>query len=199
MHFLLRSASALALVAAVSAPAFAADYVIDTAHTTVGFKVRHMASKVRGQFNTFQGKFSFDPANPGQAAGTIEVDTASIDTNQAKRDEHLRSPDFFETDKYPKMTYVIKGAKKQGKDYVLNGDLTIRGVTKPVQLKVASLGEAVSPWGVKAAAFSGVAKINRKDFGLTWNKALEAGGVLVGEEVEIEIEVEANPAEAPKQ
>lgn len=199
MRFLYRSASALALVAAVSAPALAADYVIDTAHTTVGFTVRHMASKVRGQFNTFQGGFSFDPANPAKAAGTIEIDTASIDTNQAKRDAHLRSPDFFETDKYPKMTYVIKGAKKQGKDYVLNGDLTIRGVTKPVQLKVVSLGEAVSPWGVKASAFSGVAKINRKDFGLTWNKALEAGGVLVGEEVDIEIEVEANPAEAPKQ
>lgn len=193
MLTILRSASVFALVAAMSGPAFAADYVIDTAHTTVGFQVRHLASKVRGQFNTFNGQFSFDPANPGKAAGTIEIDTTSIDTNQAKRDAHLRSPDFFETDKFPKMTYVIKGAKKQGKEYVLNGDLTIRGVTKQVPLKVTALGEAVDPWGNKSAAFAGVATINRKDFGLNWNKALEAGGVLVGEEVEIEISVEANP------
>lgn len=196
MRSLLRTASAFALVASVSAPALAADYVIDTAHTTVGFQVRHLAAKVRGQFNTFNGQFSFDPASPDKAAGNIEIDTSSIDTNQAKRDAHLRSPDFFETDKFPKMTYVIKGAKKQGKEYVLNGDLTIRGVTKQVPLKVTALGEAVDPWGNKSSAFVGVAKINRKDFGLNWNKALEAGGVLVGEEVEIEINVEANPKPA---
>lgn len=180
----------------MSGPALAAEYVIDAAHTTVGFTVRHMASKVRGQFNTFQGRFSFDPASPDKAAGLIEIDTASIDTNQAKRDAHLRSPDFFETDKYPKMTYAIKGAKKQGKDFVLDGDLTIRGVTKRVPLKVVTLGEAIDPWGNKASSFSAAATINRKDFGLTWNKALEAGGVLVGDEVTIEIEVEANPKAA---
>ncbi len=171
----------------------AGDYVIDTAHSDVSFQVRHLASKVRGSFNTFDGSFSFDPAKPEKAAGKIVIKTESIDTNHKKRDAHLRSADFFEVEKHPEMTYVIKGGKKQGDKYVLTGDLTMRGVTKSVPLTVTYLGEQTDPWGNKASAFNASTKINRKDFGLNWNKALEAGGFLVGDDIEIEINLEANP------
>jgi polyisoprenoid-binding protein YceI len=190
---LLTAAAAFTLM---TGAAQAEQYVLDTAHTSVGFQVRHMASKVQGSFNEFQGSFSFDPAKPEKASGTIEINAASIDTNNNKRDDHLRSPDFFEVQKHPKLTYVIKGAKKEGKDFVLDGELTMRGVTKKVPLKVEYLGEGKNPWGQKVLSYAGTAKVNRKDFGLNWNKALEAGGFLVGDDVEITINAEANPKQA---
>lgn len=196
MRMLSRLLPAAAAVFALAAPASAADYVLDTAHTSVGFQIRHLAGKVRGSFNTFQGSFSFDPAKPEASTGSFVIDTASIDTNQPKRDAHLRSTDFFEVEKFPKMTYVVKGVKKQGADYVIDGDLTIRDVTKRVPLTVEYLGQLKDPWGNVATSFDATAKIDRKDFGLTWNKALEAGGFLVGDEVLIEIHVEANPKPA---
>ncbi len=188
---------ALSLVA-LPVTASAAEYALDTAHTHVGFKVRHLATNVQGNFNTFDGTFTFDEKNLSKASGTIVVDTASIDTNHPKRDGHLKSADFFEVEKYPKMTFNIKKAEKTKAGIKIHGDLTIRDVTKPVVLDGKYLGTMKDPWGNTVASFEAGTKINRKDYGLNWNKALEAGGFLVGDEVEITLHVEANPKPADK-
>ena len=171
----------------------AADYTIDTAHSSLNFTVRHLATNVRGQFRTFEGAFTFDPSDLKRTSGTLTAETASLDTNHGRRDEHLRSGDFFEVETYPNMTYVFTGAKKKGKDYVIDGELTIRNVTKKVPLTVKQLGVMVDPWGNETTSFSGTATLDRKDFGLNWNKALEAGGLMVGDEVKIEVNIAAHP------
>ena len=193
----MRSIRTLVFAAAVlgitAAPASAAEYVLDTAHTNVGFEVRHMLTKVHGRFNKFEGSFTYDPKDLKSAAGKIVVDTASIDTNVEKRDKHLRSADFFEVEKYPTMTFVIKSAQMKGTQIELTGDLTIRGITKPVVLTAEYNGEATDPWGNKSIGFSATGKINRKDYGLLWNKTTETGGFLVGDDVTLVIDVEAKP------
>lgn len=196
MRIWLMTAAALA-VGFTAAPVSAGDYVIDPAHSSVSFTVRHLATKVRGQFNTFQGSFSFDPADPGKASGTVEIDAASIDTNHPKRDAHLRSADFFDVEKHPKLIYVVKGAKLQGTEYLVDGELTMHGVTRRVPLKVTALGEGVDPWGNKVSSYAATTSLNRKDFGINFNKVLETGGLLIGDDVEIEINVEANPKPVP--
>jgi polyisoprenoid-binding protein YceI len=191
-------AHALAVVTlAVSLPvaALAGTYKVDPQHSSVTFSIRHLFSKVNGRFDKFQGTINVDPANPTTAKAEGSIDVASINTNVEKRDNHLRSKDFFDVEKYPKITFVstkvtdVDAEKKTGK---LHGKLKIHGVEKDVVLDVAYLGEGSDPWGNKKAGFTATTTINRKDFGLNWNETLETGGVLVGDEVQIEIAVEGD-------
>lgn len=185
-------AGAVVAAAVAAAPVQAAEYQVDAAHTNVGFRVRHVFTKLPGQFREFSGSFTFDPKTPGASRGTFTARTASISTNEEKRDAHLRSEDFFWAEKYPELTLEIRGLKAGGGEgrYRADALLTIRGVAKPVSLDVEYLGAGKTPWGSSVASFEARARINRKEFGLTWNKALETGGVLVGEEVELLLDVE---------
>jgi polyisoprenoid-binding protein YceI len=165
---------------------------LDKAHSGINFSVRHMMiSTVRGRFEEFDGTFDVNEANPAQSKIDVEIQTASINTREAQRDAHLRSPEFFDVENYPTMTFKSKQVQPVDRQHVrLIGDLTIKGVTKEVTLDVEYLGQAKSPWGTTSAGFTAQTKINRKDWGLTWNVALETGGVLVGEEITITIELE---------
>lgn len=185
--------SASALVVCVGMNALAADYKVDPAHSKVGFSVKHMMiSKVRGVFKDFEGTFTFDPKKGTLGATSFVVKSASVDTDDAKRDEHLRSPDFFDAEKFPTLTVTNSKLTKKGKNkYKWTGDLTIHGVTKPVTFELEQLGATKDPWGNNRLGFSANGKINRKDYGMTWNKAMDAGGVVVGDDVEIQIDVEA--------
>lgn len=182
----------LVVSSVVTTSAWATDYKIDPTHTSVGFKVKHLAiSSVPGKFVDVKGSFSFDPAKIENAKAEAEISVASIDTNEAKRDDHLKSPDFLDAAKFPSIAFKSKKIEKvSNSEFNAVGDLTIHGVTKPVTLKVTYGGAAKDPWGNERAAFLATAKINRKEFGLTWNKVLETGGLVVGEDVEISLEVE---------
>lgn len=165
---------------------------IDTSHSSVDFSVRHMMiSTVRGTFERFSGTVEADEAKPSAAQVDVQIETASINTRDEKRDAHLRSPDFFDTDTYPTMTFKSKRVEvidaNNGK---LIGDLTIKDVTREVVLDVEYAGQSLSPWGTTSAGFSASTKINRKDWGLNWNVALETGGLLVADEIKISIEIE---------
>ncbi|MFA5807818.1 MAG: YceI family protein [bacterium] len=171
----------------------AAPWEFDPEHTGVQFKVRHlMVSSVRGEFEKVSGKIVYDEADVTKSSADITIDTASITTRVAKRDEHLRSPDFLDVVKYPGIAFKSKRVEKAGNGTLkMTGDLTIRGVTKEVVLTVEGPTPAIKdPWGNRRVGGQATAKINRKDFGLVWNKALETGGVVVGDEVEITIDVE---------
>lgn len=194
------TAAALAVTfsAALVSGAQAAEYKIDPAHTTVTFSIRHVVSKVRGQFNTVEGSFNYDPKDLKKASGSFTIDAASVDTHTPKRDADLRSPNFFDVEKFKTLTFVVTSVTQKGTDLKVNGDLTIHGVTKPVTLITSFNGEGQDPWGNKSIAFTAATRIDRKDYGLTWNKAIETGGFLVGDDVDIIIEVEANPVEAAK-
>ncbi len=181
----------IALLIAVPG-SFAATYQLDPAHTQIHFTIPHlMVFKVRGNFNDFTGTVEADPAAQTLSGAQATIQMTSIDTRNQKRDDHLRSPDFFEVAKYPEMTFASKSVSGNSNDITVVGDLTIKGITKEVTLKGAFLGAATDPWGNQRAGFEATGQINRKDFGLTWNKALETGGVVVGEDVEIGLEVEA--------
>ena len=165
---------------------------IDSAHSHVAFSARHMMiAKVRGRFENFSGTIDFNENNPAASTVNVEIDTASINTREEQRDNHLRSPDFLDVENHPKLTFQSKRVEQAGSESgILIGDLTIRGVTKEVALDVEYAGQAKSPWGTTSAGFSGSTTINRKDWGLEWNQALETGGVLVGDKVRIDIELE---------
>jgi polyisoprenoid-binding protein YceI len=171
---------------------------IDTSHSGVHFTVRHMViSKVRGAFDRWQGVVDFDAQNPAASKVSVRIEAASIDTREEKRDAHLRSADFFDVEKYPELTFEsTKVEKLDGDEYRVSGDLTIRGVTKPVVLEAEYLGGGKDPWGNERLGFSARTAINRKEFGLNWNQVLEAGGVLVGEKIEIALDVQAVKAQA---
>jgi polyisoprenoid-binding protein YceI len=197
MHRWFRSATRVAaaafLVVGTSASAFASDWDIDAGHSHVGFAVRHMmVSTVHGTFDKYAGTLALDDAEITKSKAHFEIDAASINTDNPKRDEHLRSPDFFDVAHYPKITFdSVKVDKHGAGELTVLGNLTIRNVTRPVVFTVSGLtGEVKDPWGGIRRGASAQAKINRKDFGLTWNKTLEAGGVVVGDEVTIELEVE---------
>ena len=172
-------------------PAQAATYQVDPDHTTVSFKIRHLFSKVEGQFKKFDGTFVYDPEKPESWASSGTIQTASINTNVEQRDKHLMSADFFDVEKYPtiqfKMTKALESTKEHGK---VEGLLTIHGVEKPVMLDVDIHGVGKDPWGNVRAGFTATTTINRKDFGLNWNEVLETGKFLVGDEVAITIELE---------
>jgi polyisoprenoid-binding protein YceI len=183
---------ALASASLFAVSAQAADYKIDPSHSEVGFKVRHLAiSNVSGAFSSFTGTFSYDPKNVKAASAVAEITVKSINTNDTKRDDHLRAPDFFETERFPTMKFVSKSAESTGENtFKVNGDLTIKGVTKPVVLDVTYEGAAKDPWGKEKAGFTATTKIDRKEFGLTWSKVLETGGLVVGDDVTITLQVE---------
>ena len=186
--------SALVLAAALlaAAPAaWATTYTIDRDHTTIGFKIRHLFSQVQGTFDQFEGTFTYVPGKPEEWKASAVIQAASIDTRVEKRDTHLRSPDFFDVETYRTLTFTgTKVTDITPTSAKLQGELTIHGVTKPVILDLAIHGEGKDPWGNIRSGFTATTTINRKDFGLTWNQALETGQLLVGEEVVITLEVE---------
>ena len=165
---------------------------IDPAHSHVEFSVKHlMISTVRGRFGIVHGTVHSDDADPAKGHAEIEIDTDSIDTRETQRDTHLRSADFFDVERFPKITFrSTRITDVQGDRFKLAGDLTIRGVSKEVVLDVTSEGRNRDPWGGERAGFSATTKIKRSDFGLTWNQALETGGVLVGDDIKISLDVE---------
>lgn len=183
----------ICLTLALPVFASAATWNIDPDHSNVGFKVKHlMVSNVKGNFNKYSGVVEIDDKDVTRSKVDVTIDTASINTNVQKRDDHLRSADFFDVTKYPNMTFVSKKVAKAGKGALkVTGDLTIRGITKEVVLNVEPLSkESKDPWGNTRRGTAASTTINRKDFGLTWNKALETGGVVVGDDVTISLEVE---------
>jgi polyisoprenoid-binding protein YceI len=173
-------------------PATLRTFAIDRAHSEVAFQVRHLLSRVRGRFSEFDGTIVFDEAAPEQSSVTFTIQTGSIDTNEPARDAHLRSEDFFAAERMPTITFVSTSVAKRGdRAYDVTGVLSIRGVTKTIVLPVEYLGTATDPWGKEKLAFEAEITLNRKDFGLNWNAALETGGFLVGDEVKVMLAVQA--------
>ena len=170
----------------------------DFSHSSINFHVRHlMVSKVHGRFHKWDGKLELDAENPANSKLEVTIDAASIDTREPKRDDHLRSADFFEVEKYPTLTFKSTKVEKIGDDKLaLTGDLTIHGVTKEVVLAVEGGDIVKDPWGGTRTGYSAKTAISRKDFGLTWNVALETGGIVVGDKIEITLEIEAIKAAA---
>jgi len=168
-------------------------YVIDPTHSRIGFVARHaMVTKVRGSFNEFEGSGYFDAEDPTKSRATLSITASSIDTRNADRDAHLRSNDFFDMETYPTITFTSTAVDAiDAENYRVTGDLTIKGTTKPVTIDFEYTGTAVDPYGNTRLGFDGRATVNRKDWGVNWNAALEAGGVLVSEKVTLEFEVSA--------
>jgi polyisoprenoid-binding protein YceI len=190
-----RLLASISTTIAMSLPAmaFATIWNIDPDHTNIGFKVRHlMISNVKGSFNKHSGVVDINDKDITKSKVQVSIDTASINTNVQKRDDHLRSTDFFDVTKFPTMTFVSKKVAKAGEDRLkVTGDLTLHGITKEVVLDVEGpTKESRDPYGYIRSGAVASTKINRKDFGLVWNKALETGGVVVGEEVTINLEIE---------
>lgn len=192
MRALKFAAVAVLALNAVSPEALAATYKIDPDHSSVSFKVKHLFSWVPGKFSKFDGTVAYEPGKPETwgAEGTIE--TASIDTGVAKRDEHLRGKDFFEVETFPQILFkTVKAEALSETQARVEGILTLHGVEKPVVLDVEILGIDKDPWGNVAAGFTATTKLNRKDFGINWNQTLDSGGLLVGEEVQITLDIAA--------
>ena len=167
----------------------AGSYVIDPTHSRIGFSARHaVITKVRGAFNAFEGKGS---VKDGQASIEVTINADSIDTRQADRDGHLKSEDFFNVAAFPHIKFVSNSVKQVGEGFVVDGNLTIKDVTKPLTIEFAYTGAATDPFGNKRVGLEGEAEINRPDFGLTWNAILETGGVLVSEKIKLEFEISA--------
>lgn len=166
---------------------------IDPSHSAIAFSVRHMVvSKTRGRFTKWSGQLRFDAANPAASSVEVNIDPASLDTADAQRDAHLRSPDFLDVEKYPSASFGSRKVEVVAEDrYRVTGDLTLHGIRKQVVLDVTYEGAGKDPWGGERAGFVATTAIDRKDFGLVWNKALETGGVLVGDKVELTLEIEA--------
>ncbi len=168
-------------------------YEIDTMHSTVGFAVKHaMVSTTRGHFTSFSGGATIDADNPEKSTAWVDIEATSVTTGQEQRDNHLRSPDFWDAESHPKITFRSTSAKLDGDDLVTTGDLTIKGVTHPVSVTWEFGGLATDPYGTKKAGFDGTATMNRSDWGLTWNAALETGGFLISDKVKLVLEIEAN-------
>lgn len=165
---------------------------VDPSHSIAAFTIRHlMISNVRGQFGNVTGRVVGNPDDLRGGSAELSIDVATVDTHQPDRDKHLRSADFFDVEHYPVMTFQSREIRARGPNrYDVDGDLTIRGVTKPITVAVEVLGTQKDPWGGLRAAFTGECRLNRRDFGLTWNQALETGGVLVGDEVRVNVELE---------
>ena len=165
---------------------------IDPTHTTIGFSVRHaMIAKVRGRFTDFAGSFTLNGDDPANSSAQLTVLLTSVDTQNDDRDNHLRSAEFFDVESFPEMTFISTGVEAKGSDFVVTGDLSVHGVTKNVPVKFELVGISQDPWGNTRIGFEGEAEINRRDFGLEWNVALDTGGVLVSENIKITLDVEA--------
>jgi polyisoprenoid-binding protein YceI len=168
------------------------DYTLDVSHSRLGFVARHaMVTKVRGQFGAFEGTAHIDEQDPSASKVDLTIQVASVDTGSADRDGHLKSGDFFDVETYPTITFTSTDVKRDGSDWAVTGDLTIKDVTKPVTIEFEQTGSARDPFGNLRVGFEGETTINRKDWGLTWNAALETGGVLVSEKIKLEFDVSA--------
>ncbi len=185
-------ASLLALLLAAAAPLYAADtYTVDKNHSDASFRVRHFASRVRGSFGDFEGTIEADPARPEMSSVAFTIKTESIDTHNPNRDKHLKSPDFFDAGKCPEISFKSSKIVPAGKDtYTVTGTLTMHCVSKEVTLPVEFLGFAKDPWGNERASFEITTTLNRKDWGINWNKALEAGGFMLSDDVEVTVSLE---------
>ena len=182
----------LGVTLALAAPALADTYIVDRAHSEASFQVRHILTKVRGTFRDFEGTINFDKARPENSSVEFIIKATSVDTGIQKRDDDLRSPNFFDVAKYPEIVFKSTKVVPKGKNkFDVTGDFTMHGVTKSITLPVTFLGEEKFMNGTKAG-FETALTLNRSDYGLVWNKPLETGGVLVGEQVEIAINIEAN-------
>jgi len=167
-------------------------FTIDKTHSEVTFQVRHLVTRVRGHFTGFDGTVQFDEAHPEQSSLTFTINAASIDTGATDRDAHLRSDDFFAVEKFPAITFTTSTVTPRGAGlFDIEGTLTIRGTAKRLTVPVAYLGTAKDPWGNARIGFEGEVTVNRKDFGLNWNAALETGGFLVGDDVKISVSLQA--------
>lgn len=197
-----RKTAALLFLAALASPLQAADtWVIDKNHSSASFQVRHLVSKVGGHFGDFSGTIVADAAKPDNSSVEFTVKTTSIDTDNDRRDTHLRSADFFEVEKYPEITFKsTKVTPKGDNKFDVAGTLTMHGVAKPVTLPVSFLGSIKDPGGNEKAGFETQITLNRKDYGINWNKALDAGGMMLSDDVLVTINIEAGkqaPATAP--
>ena len=185
-------AAALTVAAALPAHAATDTWSIDKEHSTVSFQVRHLLTKVRGQFETFRGTVLLDPQHPEQGSVEFTIDAGSIDTDNAKRDEHLRAPDFFDVAAHPQITFKSRKVVALAPNrFAVAGTLTLHGVAREVTLPVELAGTSKDPWGNVRAGFSTSLTLDRKDYGITWNKSLDGGGALLGDDVEIDIQLEA--------
>ena len=189
--------AAVALMSAAEAPKIET-YKIDPGHSNVGFSIRHFFSKVPGRFKAYEGTIALDAKDLSKTAVNVTIDTGSIDTGVEDRDKHLASPDFFDAAKFPKMTFVSTEVIPKGPNHAtLKGNLTLHGVTKPVSLEADVLGFSPDPWGGYRGGFEAKTTLKRGDFGISWNKAIEGGGLLLGEDVEVTLNIEA-VREVPK-
>jgi polyisoprenoid-binding protein YceI len=167
-------------------------YQIDKSHSEATFQVRHLLTRVRGRFSDFSGTIDLDDAQPERSSVSITIQAASIDTSEPSRDAHLRSADFFSVDEFATLTFASSQISRAGDDrFNVTGDLTIRGVTRQIVVPVTLLGKASDPWGNERLAFEAEFTINRKEFGLNWNAALETGGFLVGDDVRVTLSIQA--------
>ena len=170
----------------------AGDYALDTSHSRLGFVARHaMVTKVRGQFSDFAGTAHIDTATPAASSVTVTAQTASFETGSADRDGHVRSADFLDVETFPELTFVSTDVARDGSDWTITGDLTIKDVTKPVTFAFEETGSARDPFGNVRLGFEGSTTINRKDWGLTWNAALETGGVLISDKIKLDLDISA--------
>ncbi|WP_031069438.1 YceI family protein [Streptomyces sp. NRRL WC-3742] len=194
-----RSKTTTATVTAVQTPAgpdlghLTGDWAVDTTHSEVGFSVRHaMVTNVKGRFTEYDGKLHLDGTTPGNSSAELVIKVASIDTNQAQRDEHLRTGDFFAADTYPEIRFRSTSTERVNDDtYRMHGDLTIKDTTRPVVLDLEYTGSATDAYGAERVGFEGKAVVDRTEFGLTYNAALETGGVLIGEKVKLSFDISA--------
>lgn len=181
--------AAAVLITLAALPLRADTFAVDPAHSEVAFQIRHLVTQVRGRFNDFSGTIQMDPKNLASSSVEFQIKAASIDTNAPDRDKHLRSADFFDVEKYPEITFKSKSIKPTGKEtYDVTGTLTLHGVSKEVTLPVTYLGQA-SMRGTRAG-FAMTTTLDRKDYGVTWNRALDAGGAILGDDVKVEINLE---------
>lgn len=173
------------------------EWTFDPSHSTVGFTVRHlMVTKVHGQFQKWNGQLLIDDTDITKSTVNVAIETSSVDTKEEKRDAHLRSPDFFNSEKYPTMTFKSTRVEKKGNDLVVTGELTLNGHTKTIALDVELTDTVKDPWGGTRRGFEAKGAISRKDFDISFNAALEAGGVVVGDEVKINLDIQAIKAVA---
>ena len=189
----LTALAAIAVIAAFAATSTAADkFAVDRSHSSVGFTVKHMVvSKVKGFFNDYTVDIVYDDKDITKSSVEVSIKTASIDTREAKRDDHLRSPDFFDAAKFPEIIFKSKRIEKSGEGFVAVGDFSMRGVTKEIKLPFTFAGVVTDPYGNTRLGLSAATKLNRQDYGVSWSKALDNGGLVVSDDVEVSIEIEA--------
>jgi polyisoprenoid-binding protein YceI len=195
-----RIPTAAAVLALAAVPAGGATYSIDKTHSEASFQVRHLVTQTRGTFGDFSGTIQFDHQNPQNSVVEFTIEAATIDTAVPDRDQHLRSADFFDVARYPRITFrSTRIAPSANGTFLVTGQLTMRGVTKEITLPVTYAGEVRDPWGNTKAGFSTETTLDRKDFGIVWNAALDQGGVLLGDQVKISINLEAKLEQPPPQ